>query len=235
MVGIVAGWSVGDGRAVTDGEVVGDRDGFVVGDEEAEVRLRRRAPGANAGVRSGLQQIGSDLGADRHQSGVLGQPLFVRAPAELCWLQPFGNEALDRPGVEEDVHRLGAPAALGVPLGDVYALDTQLAHELCPPLAVVRPRLNEGMARIVGDVAERLLEEPRHHAGIRAAAGDRRRPARAPRLLLSQRAPKDIIRALLGSSALVKIEALPGLDDGIDVERAELAAEPYDVDRGGID
>ena len=41
--------------------------------------------------------------------------------------------------------------------------------------------------------------------------------------------------ALPGPIDLVEIEAEPGLDDGVDIERADLAAELHDVDRGGVD
>ncbi len=44
-----------------------------------------------------------------------------------------------------------------------------------------------------------------------------------------------IVGALLRTRALVEIEARPRLDDGVDVERAELAAEPHDVERRGVD
>ena len=42
------------------------------------------------------------------------------------------------------------------------------------------------------------------------------------------------MRALV-APRLVEIEARPGLDDGVDVERADLAAETHDVERGGVD
>ena len=39
----------------------------------------------------------------------------------------------------------------------------------------------------------------------------------------------------LGPELAVEVEARPRLDDGVDVERADLAAEFHDVERGGVD
>ena len=55
------------------------------------------------------------------------------------------------------------------------------------------------------------------------------------RLLGAHRLAERVVGARLRAGDLVEIEARPGLDDGVDVERAELAAEPHDVERGGVD
>ena len=104
-----------------------------------------------------------------------------------------------------------------------------------PALAVARSGLGEGVADVAGDVEERLLDEPRHHAGIGAAAGDGGRPAGVLRLLLAHGVAERVVGALLRAGAFVEVEAGPRLDDGVDVERAEFAAEPHDVERGGVD
>ena len=80
------------------------------------------------------------------------------------------------------------------------------------------------MLRVARDVEQRLLDEPGHHAGIGAAGGDRGRAARVLALGGQQRLAQRIVRALLGAEILVEIEAEPGLDDGVDVERADLPA-----------
>src|SRR3546814_9966367 len=65
---------------------------------------------------------------------VVRHPLLVGAPAELGRLQAFGDEALDRPGVPELVHRPRLARALGVALGDVDALYAEALHEPRPVL-----------------------------------------------------------------------------------------------------
>src|SRR5215213_6485463 len=97
--------------------------------------------------------------------------LLVRAPAELGGLQAFRAEALDRPGVDEVTARLGIARALGVALRDMDPLDAELLREPAPVLA--RLRLGERDAGIARDIEQRLLDEPRHHAGIGAAAAYR--------------------------------------------------------------
>ena len=50
-----------------------------------------------------------------------------------------------------------------------------------------------------------------------------------------QRLAQRVVRALFRADVLVEIEAEPRLDHGVDVERADLAAQRHDVDRGGVD
>ena len=95
----------------------------------------------------------------------------MRAPAELGGLQSFRNEAVDRPGVDESVEGLRMLGALGVAFGDVDALDAQAFHELAPFGAAAR--LAHLQVDVACDVEECLLDQPRHHTGIGAAAGDR--------------------------------------------------------------
>ena len=154
------------------------------------------------------------------------------APAEFGRLHALGDKAFHRPGVDEHVHRLRLLRALGVALGDMDALDAELVGELAPAFAALR--LVEGRVGVAGDVEQRLLDEPRHHAGIGAAGGHRGRAARALVLGRQQRLAQRVVRALLGADVLVEIEAEPRLDDGVDIERADLAAHRHDVDRGGI-
>ena len=166
-------------------------------------------------------------------AAVVRHPLLVGAPAELGRLHAFGHEAFHRPGVDEHVHRLRLFGALGVAFGDVDALDAELVGELAPALAALR--LVERRVGVAGDVEQRLLDEPRHHAGIGAAGGDRGGAARAVALGRQQGLAQRVIGALFGADILVEIEAEPRLHDGVDIERADLAAHGHDIDRGGVD
>src|SRR5262249_59300570 len=83
-------------------------------------------------------------------------------------LQPLGAETLDRPGVDENPARLRVARALGVALGNVDALDAGTMHQ--PRPVVTRLGLIELQTKLSGDVEQRLLDEPRHHAGIGPAA-----------------------------------------------------------------
>jgi hypothetical protein len=90
-------------------------------------------------------------------------------------------------------------------------------------------------AGVAGDVEQRLLDEPRHHARVGAAAGDRGRPAR----ILAPRGQRRFAQREVGPGrgplGGVEIEACPGLVDRVDIERAEFAAELHDVDRRSVD
>ena len=197
------------------------------------MRPRRRAPGAHARVGARLQHIDRGLRAVLVGAGVLRHPFFVGAPAELGRLHALGDEALDRPGIDELAHGLGGLGALGVALGDMNALDACIHHQPGPFL--LRFGLFEGQAEIGGQVQQGLLHEPGHHARIGPAAGHRGRPARllAPRL--EQLLAQIIVGAAFGAFLRVEIEAGPGLHDRVDIERADLAAQLHHRDRGDID
>jgi hypothetical protein len=71
------------------------------------------------------------------------------------------------------LHRLRLLRALRVALGDVDALDAELRASACAQPSRSRSRLGEvGRPSVGGEVDQRLLDEPGHHAGIGAAAGD---------------------------------------------------------------
>ena len=93
-----------------------------------------------------------------------------------------------------------------------------------------------GMAYMeVQDQLLSFLEEPRHHPGVRAAAGDRRRAAGMRALLGPHHLAQRVVGAPRRIAADLEVEAGPRLDDGVDVEDAELAAKPQDVERARLD
>ena len=204
-----------------------------MGDEEAELRPRGRGPGADARVGPRLVEVDRRAAAAFVEARVGRRPLLVRAPAELGRLHAFGQEPFDRPGVDEHVARLWMHGALRVALGDMHALDAEPLREASP--FVLRLRLGRFVAEIVGEIDERLLDEPGDHAGIGAAAGDGGRSAGILAALGHHRLAQRIVGARLVAERLVVVEARPRLDDGVDVERADLAAKAHDVERGRVD
>ena len=166
------------------------------------------------------------------RAAVLRHPFLVRAPAEFRRLQALRHEAFHGPGVHEHAHGLRVFGALRVALGDVDALHADALHELRPILAGLRLLVLE--ADVPGDVEERLLHEPGHHARIGAAAVHRRGAARRLAAGLEDDLAQSVVGARLRARAPVEVEAGPGLRHGVDVERTELAAEFHDVARGGV-
>ncbi len=196
--------------------------------------VRRRRPRAYAGIGAGLVEIDRRLAALFVLVAVLRHPLLVRAPAELGRLHAFGEETLDRPCIDKDVHRFRPTGALGVAFGDVDALDAGALGEPCP--VFLGFWLLELDAEVTGDVDQRLLDEPGHHARIGAAAGHRGVAAVLARPLGGERRlAQRVIGARLRSELAVEIKAGPGLVDGVDVERAELVAQLHDRHRGSVD
>ncbi len=87
----------------------------------------------------------------------------------------------------------------------------------------------------LGDVEQRLFDEPRHHAGVGPAGAHRRRAARPPAPQVHQRFAQGVVRALRHGKPRVGVEARPGLDHRVDVEGADVLAEIDDRHRRGID
>ena len=150
VIGIVAGRAVVHLAVLAaHGEVVGDRDRLVVGDEEAV--LRRRASGTRC-ARACWRRAARDRSP----------------PCEpfLCFLAFFGihfscvpqpSSAGCRPSemkpstdqvFQNTLSGFGLLGALRVALGDVDALDADLLHQLRPAFAVVLRRLLEVEAEI---------------------------------------------------------------------------------------
>ena len=197
------------------------------------LRLRGRRPGAHARAGARALQVDRGVAAEVVACAVRRQRLLVRAPAELGRLQAFGDEALDRPGVDELAARLRVAGALGVALGDVDALDAEALHQPRPVLA--RLRLGDVELEVGREVEQRLLDHPRHHAGIGAAAADRGDAARTAAAHVEHALAQRIVRALRDRSVRVGIEAGPRLAHRVDVEGVDVLAEVHQVGRGGVD
>ncbi len=159
------------------------------------LRLRGRRPRAHARAGARLRQVDRGVAAEVVPVAVRRHVLLVRAPAELGRLQAFREEALDRPGVDEHAARLRVAGALGVALGDVDALDAERAASGGPsPRGSAARRRSTPVSR--GDVEQRLLDEPRHHAGIGAAAAHRRDAAGTAAAHVEHALAQRIVRAL---------------------------------------
>ena len=115
----------------------------------------------------------------------------------------------------------------------MHALDAEALGEARP--LVLGLRLRRLVAEILGEIDERLLDEPRHHARIGAAARDGGRAAGILAPFREHRLAQRVVRARVVAERLVVIEARPGLDDGVDVERADLTAMTHEVERRGVD
>ena len=114
-------------------------------------------------------------------------------------------------------------------------LTPALLHQLCPAIAVAGGGFLELEAEIAGEIDQRLLDEPRDHAGIGAAAGDGGRAAGILGDFLAHGLAQRIVGAGGVVGLVVEVEAEPGLDHRVDVEHAELAAELHQVQRRGVD
>ena len=166
-------------------------------------------------------------------AGLRRQPFLVGAPAQLGRLQAFGDEPVDRPGVDECADGLGLAAALGVTFGDVDPSDAGLAHKFGPLRASGGADVAEPDS--VRDVEQGLLDEPRDHARVRPAGRDRRRPAGAAAAFGKQALPQSVVRALREWCRRVVVEARPGFYDGVEIERAEFPGQCHDRDRRRVD
>ena len=233
VIGVVAGRAIDHLLAVAHGEIVGDRDRLVVGDQEAVLRAGRRAPGTHPGVGAGLQQIDRGLAAVsclRPLSGI-----------HFSWVPQPSSAGCMPSDTKPSTDQVLTNTFIGFGFLERWVSRSAIWMPLTPSLCASWPQPSRlfgslnGVLGVARDVEQRLLDEPRHHAGIGAAGGDRGGAARALVLGRQQRLAQRVVGALFGTGALVEIEAEPRLDHGVDVERADLAAHGHDIDRRGID
>ena len=233
VIGVVAGRPVRHLAVLAEREVVRDRDRFVVGDHKAVLRLGGRSPGSHPGAGARLGQVDGGLAAEIMMMAARRKRLLVRAPAQLGGLHAFGYEAFDRPCVDEGPVRLGLARALGIAFGDVDALDAGALHELRPSVAGVG--LVGSDADITHDIEQRALDHPGDHARIGTATAHRRDPAGSAPTQLDHAFTQRIVRTRRRRQGAVGIEAGPGLDHRIDVERIDVPGELHQLDRRGVD
>src|SRR5260221_930619 len=158
---------------------------------------------------------------------------LVRAPAELGRLRALAEEAVDRPGVDELARLFRDLGDLGVALGNVDDLDPEPLGE-CGPAGAVGRWLDRwvGIAR---DIEERLFDEMRDEAGIGAMGQNRRRPMRGALAQRQRALAQRVIRARRRRQVRIGIAAGPGLDAGVEIERAFFLAKLDQRDARHVD
>src|SRR5262249_33189063 len=83
MIGIVAGWAATNAVAVSDGEVIGNRDRFAMRDQVSLIGALDRRPAADAGGRAWPQQVDRRARAEIVAAPIRREMSFMRSPAEL--------------------------------------------------------------------------------------------------------------------------------------------------------
>ena len=196
--------------------------------------LRGGRPGAHPRAGARPQQIDRTIRPIAMPLALRRHMFLMRPPAEFGGLQPFRDEAFNRPCVDEDAHGLRRLGALRVAFGDMNALHADVAAQAAPiPRGSSAPSGLE--ADVARDIEQSLLDEPRHHAWIGAAAGDRRRAGPERLALVEHFLAKRIVRALRQREPRVDVEARPGLADRVDIERTQFMREADDRGGGNFD
>ena len=205
-------------------------------DQKAMERARLRRPGAHARARAGAVQIDGAARSRLMPSAIRREMLLMRPPAELGRLRAFAHEAVHRPGVDELVQFLRLLADLGIPLGDVDDLDAQRLRELRPLLAaggtlVSRPT---SLAILSSACLTRCDTRPGFAPWVSTAVGASGPP---PEVLRSASASvaHGVVAAGVDGQLRIGIAAGPGLDAGIEIQRAALARQHDERDARHVD
>src|SRR6516164_2988425 len=134
-----------DGLAVAAHcQVIRDRDGFAMRDEEAVIGPLERRPAAHPHRGARTQEVDRRTAAEFMARPIGREMPLMRAPAELAWLAAFAAEAADRPGVDELADTLGDIRDLRVALGDMDDLDAEPMRERRPAVAIGGNLLRRG-------------------------------------------------------------------------------------------
>ena len=215
--------AVGDLAALAQRELVGDREHFVVRDQQALVAAHRGRPAAREGAAAGARQV-QRARALAVLARVARQVLFVRADGQFHRLHQLADEAVDGPGVDELVVALGLVAGLRVALGDLDHRDFQFLRQVRPVL--VAGRLSLAIAQVLVQFQQRALHEVRDQPRVGAVIDHRGGCVGAELLGQLQRLLADHeVGALAHVDHGVVVHAGPGLDGGVHVQRAARGAE----------
>src|SRR5688572_13687273 len=157
----MTGRAVNGFAAVAQCKVIGNRDRFIVGYEEAVLRAGGRHPTAHPGACAGREEIYGGATSEGVLASDGRQMLFMRSPAELGGLKALRDEAIHRPCIPKCIDRFWLPGPLGIALGDVNALNSKGLHQ--PPPAFAGTGDIGLPASVPGDVEQGLLDKPRDH------------------------------------------------------------------------
>ena len=233
VIGVMHGRAVDHTVAITDGEVVGDRDRLTVRDEEAVEMPGARRPGTHPRRSARLRQEDGGSATEVVAVAISREMPLVGAPTEFGGLAALAHEAVHRPGVDELARTLAHRRDLRIALGDVDDLDAEGVREPCPILA--RVRVTRSDAGVGGDVEQRLFHEVGHQTRI-GAMGEHRRRCIGSALAQRERVlAQGVVRAARGGKAGIGVAPRPRFDAGVEIERAALAAEADEIDGRHID
>ena len=225
QVRIMNGGPVQQRAVLLQRQVVGNRDRLAMRHQKALVGPLQRRPAAHLGRQPGTVQINSGIATVAVAHGI-GRPMaFMAAPAQLGRLQTFADEAIHRPGVDK-LLRLPVPAGgLAVTLGNVNSAYRQTLRQRGPVFGLAG--LHCAQAGVVRHVEQGLLHQAGHQAWVgplRQHGGGAMGCGAAKGQGLFAQA---VVGALRGRQEAIGIGASPGLDAGVQVQRATLAAQGH--------
>mmetsp|Transcript_18660 Transcript_18660/g.48629 ORF Transcript_18660/g.48629 Transcript_18660/m.48629 type:complete len:319 (+) Transcript_18660:112-1068(+) len=143
------------------GEVVRNRDGLVVGDQEAVKGSLGRGPRPHLGGAARAVEKDCRIGTELVVLAINWKVLLVGSPAKFGRLTALADEAIDTPSVDKLSGLLWLCVAdLRVPLRDVDRLDPELLCERPPPRT--GGRLGNFHASVLGNVKQGALDVVRH-------------------------------------------------------------------------
>gem|GEM_PF-3602427 len=119
---------------------------------------------------------------------------------------------------------------MSIAFGDVDTPDAGFFHQFRPAVAIIGCRFGEIELQFSRKIDERFLDEPRDHARIGAAAGNRGRATGILALFSAHRFAQRIIGARGIVSFFIEIEAEPGFHHGVDIKRAMLSGVTHQIE-----
>ena len=202
-------------------------------DQKAMLRLCRRRPRPHPRIGAGLRQINGRVATELMLAAVVRHRSFRAFPSRV---PPAACPSEQKPSTDQVLTntargfgsraRWVSRSAMWMPLTPSVISRAQSSRVL---------RLVGLHAKVAGDVQQRLLDEPRHHAGIGAAARHRGDAARIAPARLQKGLAQRIVGARLRPEFWIEVKARPGLGNGVDVERSNFAGELHDGHRTGVD
>src|SRR5262249_8190543 len=159
VISVMAGRAVAYTVALSEGQIIGDRDRFAVRNQKPVIGALKRRPAADTRGSARPQKIDRCATAEIVPPSILREVPFMGTPAKLRRLRALADKPVDRPSVDEFPWSLRDRRDLSIPFGNMDDLDPQLFGQQAP---IVAPSWGgSAQPRCPGEVDQRLLNKMR--------------------------------------------------------------------------
>ena len=119
-------------------QMVGYRNGFVMGYQKTMIRPAEGCPAAHAGRSAGAAEIDGGITSESMMRPIHWPMTFMTAPSQFRWLKTFPDKTIHRPGIDKLIGLFALGSNLGITLCNVDCSYVEPMRKLRPFAGVCR-------------------------------------------------------------------------------------------------